>query len=130
MQKSRTEIKFTVTDPYLDLPKLCMLLIAFFLSRFSYCLLVWVFHRHCKNNKINRLHERCLRIINSGKKSTFIELLERIILSQYMKETHVSLPLRCSNSKEVLPLHYAKKLLLKIDKGTKWEIIRILLYHW
>ena len=30
-----------------------------------------------KNEKINRFHERCLRISNSDKKSTFTELLEK-----------------------------------------------------
>ena len=29
-----------------------------------------------KNNKINRLHERCLRLIYKDKKSSFVELLE------------------------------------------------------
>ena len=34
---------------------------------------------HCRTNnrKINRLHERCLRIIYSDKQSSFIELLEK-----------------------------------------------------
>ena len=62
---------------YKGLPKRSMLLNAFFLSQFSYCPLVWMFHSRGKNNKINRLHERCLRIIYSDKKSTFIELLEK-----------------------------------------------------
>ena len=30
-----------------------------------------------KNNKINQIHERCLRIIHNDKKSTFYELLEK-----------------------------------------------------
>ena len=42
---------------------------AFFKSQFSYC---------CANNgKINRLRERCLRIIYSDKYSTFETLLEK-----------------------------------------------------
>ena len=52
------------------------LLNAFFISQFSYCLLVWVFHSRGKN-KINLIHERCLRIIYNDKKSTFYELLEK-----------------------------------------------------
>ena len=64
---------------YNDLSKKCMFLNAFFFSQFSYCPLVWVwmFHRRGKTNKINRLHERCLRLIYSGKKSTFIDLFEK-----------------------------------------------------
>ena len=34
-------------------------------------------HSRKYNNKINRLHERCLRIIYSDKKSTFDELLKK-----------------------------------------------------
>ena len=61
--------------PHMDLPKRCMLLNAFFfLSQFSYFPSVWIFHCRGTNNKINMLHERCLRIIYSDTKSTFIEL--------------------------------------------------------
>ena len=41
---------------------------AFFKSQFSYCPL---------NNKINRLQERCLRIIYNDNTSSFIDLLDR-----------------------------------------------------
>ena len=47
------------------------------MSQSSYCLLVWMFHSRRKNNKINRIHERCLRIIYNDKKSTFYALLEK-----------------------------------------------------
>ena len=33
-------------------------------------------HNRTKNNKINRLHERCLRLTYNDKKSSFEELLE------------------------------------------------------
>ena len=36
-----------------------------------------MFHSRGKNNNINRIHERCLRIIYNHKKSTFYELLEK-----------------------------------------------------
>ena len=55
----------------MDLSKRRILLNAFFISQFSYCPLVWMFHSRGKNNKINRIHERCLRIIYNDKKSTF-----------------------------------------------------------
>ena len=35
-----------------------------------------MFHSRAKNNKINRLHARCLRIIYNFKVSTFEHLLE------------------------------------------------------
>ena len=50
---------------------------AFFNSQFSYCPLVWMYHSRALNNKINRLHERCLRLIYNDKQLTFEELLEK-----------------------------------------------------
>ena len=50
---------------------------AFFKSQFSYCPLVSMCHSRANNDKINRLHERCLRIIYSDKQSSFETLLEK-----------------------------------------------------
>ena len=50
---------------------------AFFNSQFNYCPLIWMCHSHENNNKINRLHERCLRIICNDKRSSFNALLEK-----------------------------------------------------
>ena len=61
----------------IDLSKRHILLNAFFLSQFSYCPLVWMFHNRGKNNEINRIRERCLEIIYNEKKFTFYELLEK-----------------------------------------------------
>ena len=50
---------------------------SLFTSQFNYCLLVWIIHsrilNNTINNKINNLHERCLRI---DKTSSFEKLLE------------------------------------------------------
>ena len=48
---------------------------AFFKSQFNYCPLVWMCCNRSLNNKINRLHERCLRIVYNDKKSSFNEVL-------------------------------------------------------
>ena len=50
---------------------------AFFNSQFNYCPLIWMRHSRENNNKINRLHERCLRIIHNDKRSSFNALLEK-----------------------------------------------------
>ena len=63
--------------PYMDLQKKRLVLNAFFKSQFNYCPLAWMFHSRSLNNKINRLHERCLRVIYNDKSSSFKELLER-----------------------------------------------------
>ena len=47
---------------------------AFFNSQFNYCPLIRKFHSRLINNKINRLHVRCLRIVYRDNQSTFEEL--------------------------------------------------------
>ena len=47
------------------------------MSQFNYCPLTWMCHSRAKNNKINRLHERCLRIIYEDKASIFEQLKEK-----------------------------------------------------
>ena len=60
---------------HMELPKRRILMNAFFKAQFNYCPAVWMFHNRSLNNKINRLHERCLRIIYNDKHSNFEELL-------------------------------------------------------
>ena len=56
---------------YIDLSKRRILLNAFFISQLSYYPLVRMFHSRGKNNKINRIQERWLRIIDNDKNSPF-----------------------------------------------------------
>ena len=44
-------------------------------SQFKYCPIVWMFHSRRTNKKINRLHERALRIVYDDVVSTFDQLL-------------------------------------------------------
>ena len=46
------------------------------MAQFSYCPLIWMFHSRKPNNKINKLHERFLRIVYSDNTLSFEELLE------------------------------------------------------
>ena len=62
---------------HMSLDKQKMLLRAFIESQFSYCPLIWMFHSRTLNNKINRLHEKALRIVYGDYKSKFDELLEK-----------------------------------------------------
>ena len=50
---------------------------AFFKSQFSYSPSIWMMQSRKLNNKINRLHERCLRVTYNDGLSSFEELLER-----------------------------------------------------
>ena len=55
--------------------KLRILMKSFIESQFSYCPLVWMFHSRTLNNRINKLHERGLRLVYKDSKLTFEELL-------------------------------------------------------
>ena len=60
--------------PYMNLSKKKKLVSSFFNSQFNYCPLIWMFHSRIINNKINRLHERCLRLLYGDKSSSFEKL--------------------------------------------------------
>ena len=63
---------------YLTLNKKRTLFKAFFESQFKFCPLIWMFHNNRLNTKINKLHERALRIIYSNDSElTFDELLDK-----------------------------------------------------
>ena len=61
---------------FLSKDKLRILLTTFMISQFNYCPLAWMFHNRTLNNKINRLHERSLRLVYEGKTLSFQELLD------------------------------------------------------
>ena len=61
--------------PYMGTTKKRIIMNTFFKSQFNYCPLVWMCCNRSLNTKINRLHERCLRIVYNDKKSNFNELL-------------------------------------------------------
>ena len=60
---------------YMDSQKLRIIMKAFIESQFNYCPLIWMFHSRVLNNKLNRLHERALRIVYKNSHLTFEELL-------------------------------------------------------
>ena len=61
----------------MSLDKRRMVMKTFIESQFNYHPIIWMFHSRTLNNKINRLHERTLRIVYSDYKSSFCELLEK-----------------------------------------------------
>ena len=60
--------------PYMSLWRYWWTLV---ILQFSYCLFTWMFHNRIMNNKINWLHERCMRLIYGDKTSSFDEILEQ-----------------------------------------------------
>ena len=61
---------------YVDFEKRRSLMKAFVISQFNYCPLIWMFHNRTLNNRINKIHERGLRLVYQNKNLPFSELLE------------------------------------------------------
>ena len=68
--------------PYMQSAKKRILMNAFFTSQFSYCPLFWMCHSRTNNNKINRLHERYLRIVYNENSLHLMSYLKKIAQSQ------------------------------------------------
>ena len=60
---------------YMDQEKLRLIMKAFITSHFSYCPLVWMFHSRGLNHRINKIHEKSLRLVYNDNLSSFAELL-------------------------------------------------------
>ena len=69
---------------YLDKDKLPLLMLAFVNSQFNYCPLTRMFHNRTLNNKINKLHERALRLVYKNDDLSFQELLDADLRMYYM----------------------------------------------
>ena len=65
----------TRVEQYMNTEKERLIMNASFLSQFIYCPLTWMFHNRLLNNKINRLHERCICVIYNDGHSSYDELL-------------------------------------------------------
>ena len=50
---------------------------TFITSHFGYCPLVWMFHSRTLNNRINKIHEKALRLVYNDSYSSFEELLDK-----------------------------------------------------
>ena len=61
---------------YTSKDKLRLMMRAFITSQFNYAPLTWMFHSRTLNNKINRMHERALRLVYDDENLTFKELLD------------------------------------------------------
>ena len=61
---------------FLSKDKLKLIMKTFIESQFNYCPLVWMCHSRVINSKINKLHERALRVVYKNNELTFQELLE------------------------------------------------------
>ena len=62
---------------YLNVKQIEALTNSYIKSLFTYCPLVWMFCKKTDNDKINKVHERCLRLITKDYQSGYAELLTK-----------------------------------------------------
>ena len=80
---------------FMYISKRKLLMNAFFEAQFSDCPLGWMCLSRSMN-EINRLHERCLRILYNDKTLSFEDLFPKeLSLSIYTQEIQKFLPLQC-----------------------------------
>ena len=92
---------------YMSFDKKRNVMKAFITSQFSYCPLVWMIHSRTLNNKINRIHERALRLVYPEKHLSFEELLE--------KDKSVSIHMN--------NIHYLAIEIYKVNRGLAPELL-------
>ena len=80
---------------YMSQKKLRIIMKAYVSSQFAYCPLIWMSHSRQINYKINKLHERALRIVYNDHFSSFEELLSKDKSVQFIKGISKYVLLRC-----------------------------------
>ena len=60
---------------YITFQKRRLLMSSYITSQFNYCPLVWMIYNRKLNKKINKFHERALRIVYGDHKTSFSEFL-------------------------------------------------------
>ena len=93
---------------------------AFFNSQFNYCPLVWMCHNRSYNNRINRLHERSLRMVYNDKQSSFEELLKKDgSVSIHIKNTQLLMIEMYKVKNNLAPVLLCE--IFKVKTGSKYD---------
>ena len=71
---------------HMSLGKRKILLRAFIESQFSYFALIWMFHSRTLNSKINRLHEKALKIVYGDLSLNLMNYWRTIVVSVFIIE--------------------------------------------
>ena len=129
--------------------KLKLIKKAFIIPQFNYAPLTWMFHSRTLNNKINRLHERALRLVCDDENLTFQELLDlndsmtihhkniqKLAIEMFKIKNNLSSPLkkiftennniydlrekRCWESTNIRTVHYGTETILKLIANSPW----------
>ena len=66
---------FARVSPFMGSDKLRLLTNSYIKAQFSYCPLIWMFHDRCLNAKVNKIHEKALRIVYKDTHADYEALL-------------------------------------------------------
>ena len=106
--------------------KLELTIIYFVMSHFSYCPLVWMFHNRKSYNKINKIHERALRIIHKDSTSNFEGLLIKInSVSVHQRNLQLLLIENYKTINNLNPSFMAEVFVFQLFIAT----VKLFLYH-
>ena len=107
----------------MDTNKLRSLLRAFVISQYQCCPLVWMFYSRHLNNRINRIHERALRIANKDYQSNFNILLENdCLVSIHVKDLQTFM-IEMFKTKQNLNHPFMKEIFCERDPQETAEVI-------
>ena len=111
---------------YLTPEKRRLIMKTFIESQFNYCPLIWMCHSRGLNNKINRLHERALRVAYKNSDLTFEELLEKDKSFTIHERNLQKLAIEMYKVKHKLSPTPIQELFTKADRGhSEWVIPRV-----
>ena len=88
----------TRVSRYMNTAKKRVIMKSFITSQFGYCPLVWMLHSRTLNNRINRIHERALRVVYNDNVSSFEEMLQKddsVTIHEKTYKPFLSSYLRC-----------------------------------
>ena len=117
---------------YLNEHKLKLIMKTFIESQFNYCPLLWMFCSRTLNNKINKLHERALRVVYKSDNLTFQQLLEKdkssTIHERNLQKVAVEI-YKVKNKISPIPVQELFKsrgdMAHNMRKNREWEVPRV-----
>jgi len=99
-----------------------ILLKTFIESQFAYCPLIWMFCSCTMNNKINRIHERALRIVYRDYESSFEDLLTKDKSLKFHHRNIHQVAIEMFKVKHDLSPPFMKDIFTLIDKETQGKL--------
>ena len=71
----------------MNVEKLMIIMYTFVMSQFNYCTLIWMFHDRSVNKRINKIHERALRMAYRDNSTSFEYLLKKAESVPFTRES-------------------------------------------